>query len=196
MHSGDLRPALELARAAPDDADSVVTPDGKRFGVRRLKPGLELSAEEGAWSRVLWFPPVEERPSALPDDVPFLPGLETTVTVRKEKLLTQWALADVDPARVADSAFNKIQAARRNTSKRREAFQSLGPSPEVTNRLDGELTSLRERLEDEGWGIEEEETREVPFPVRRIVFVRGARKREGARGAIFGLPTLTMRELT
>lgn len=196
MHKGDLRPALELAKAAPDDADAVVTPDGKRYGVRRLDPGIELSADEGEWSRVLWFPPVDERPSALPDEIPFAPGLETTVTVRNEKLLTQWALPDVDPWSVADSAFERIRAAGQGASERVEAFRSLGTSREIVDRLDEELTRLREELEGEGWGVEEEETRESPFPRRRIVLAQGARKREVARGAIFGLPTITMRELT
>ena len=196
MHKGDLRTVLELAKAAPDEADAVETPDGRRYGMRRLDPGIELSAAEGEWSRVLWFPPVDERPSALPEDIPFLPGLDTTVTVRKKKLLTQWALPDVDPAKVADAAFKRMKSQTPGASKHKKASPPPGPSPEIVSRLDEQLTSLRGTLEGDGWGVEEEETREVPFPMRRIVLIRAGNRREVARGAIFGLPTITMRELT
>jgi hypothetical protein len=196
MHKSDLRLVLELAKAAPADADAVETPDGRRYGMRRLDPGVELSADDGEWSCVLWFPPVDDRPSALPDEVPFLPGLDTTVTVRKEKLLTQWALPDVDPAKVADAAFKRMKSKGAGGSKRRKAFESLGPPPETVGRLDDVLRGLSTALEEDGWSVEEEETREVPFPMRRIVLGRGESQREVARGAIFGLPMITMRELT
>jgi len=196
MHKGDLRPALELAKAAPADASSVVTPDGKRYGLRQLKPGIELSTGEGEWSRVLWFPPTDEPPSGLPQGVPFLPGLDTTVTIRHERLLTQWALPDVDPGGIAEAASRRMQAAGPDANKRRDVFRSLAPSPEIVCRLDEVLSLLREALERDGWAVEDEETREVPFPLRRLVLVRGASRTEVARGAIFGLPSITMRELT
>jgi len=83
-----------------------------------------------------------------------------------------------------------------SSSKRRKAFESLGPSPGTVSRLDEVLESLSAALEGEGWGVEAEETHEVPFPMRRVVLVRGESRREVARGAIFGLPAITMRELT
>jgi hypothetical protein len=132
----------------------------------------------------------------LPSEIPFLPGLDATVTVHQGKLLTQWALPDVDPGQIAEDAYKRMREAGPNATKRMAAFQSLQPAPETASRLDEALVRLCTQLEGDGWSVEQDETSEVPFPRRRIVLAKGGRERELARGAIFGLPAVTMRELS
>jgi hypothetical protein len=173
-----------LAQSAPSYATEIVGAEGDRFRIEWLKsPGGGFRLTELTHARtsvprtITWIPPTLDRPAVYRQSLPFASGLVSTIVEQSDFMWVQWSLPDVDPTEVAASAT---------------AFSGIQPDTVTKLRLDERLTALITSARGSGWMVHSDESTELPFSMRKVVLTRDGRRRELARGGIFGLPTITL----
>jgi hypothetical protein len=190
-----------LAQSAPSDATEIVGAEGDRFRIEWLKSpagGFRLTelthARTPVPRSITWIPPTLDRPATYRQSLPFASGLVSTIVEQGDFMWVQWSLPDVDPTEVVASALTAIAASPEDEQHRQRvaAFQGMQPDTVTRQRLDERLAALITSARGSGWMVHSDESTELPFSMRKVVLTRDGRRRELARGEIFGLPTITL----